>query len=111
MFEGGRKPDVIRVVAAPNVKAAVDFSDRIDERTPRVEIPAQEVELTPALVRGNTGYKDLLICLSSFQFLFSSETVRDRRPVPCMELLLQGHTYSSHILVLPFYDLRHIPSI
>ena len=57
MFEGGRKPDVIRVVAAPNVKAAVDFSDRIDERTPRVEIPAQEVELTPALVRGTRATK------------------------------------------------------
>jgi len=48
IFEGGRKPDVIRIVKPPVIKSTLDFSDKIDERSlGKVEIPAEEVSLTP----------------------------------------------------------------
>jgi len=48
IFEAGRKPDVIRILEPPTIKSTRDFSDKIDERSlGKVEIPAEEVSLTP----------------------------------------------------------------
>jgi len=48
IFEGGRKPDVIRIVKPPIIKSTTDFSDKIDERSlNKVDIPAQQLSLTP----------------------------------------------------------------